>query len=98
MEWGLKETEGGLIPVRTDLLPAPEELLQIITCNCQTDCSSMRCTYEKHNVKCSPACGNCRGSGCINSDKLELEFDEVTVLMKMTTLIEQITKEFYANC
>ena len=76
VEWGWKESEGGLTPVHTDLPPAPEELLRVIRCNCQTDCSSMRCTCKKHNVKCSPACGNCRGSGCINSDQLEYDDNE----------------------
>ncbi len=64
---GWRVCEGGLMPMHTDL---PDELLRIIRCNCQTDCGSMRCTCKKHNVKCSPACGNCRGSGCMNSDNL----------------------------
>ena len=28
--------------------------------------SGPRCTCKKHDVECSPACGNCRGSGCSN--------------------------------
>lgn len=69
-EWGWKESEAGLMPVYTDFPPAPDELLQVIRCNCQTDCCNMRCTCKKHYIKCSPACGNCRGSGCMNSDCL----------------------------
>ena len=66
------------MPVHTDLPPAPDELLRVIRCNCQSDCSSLRCTCRKHNVKCSLACGNCRGSGCMNSDQVtpEEELDE----------------------
>ena len=75
LEWGWKKVEGKLMPVLTDLPPAPDELLKIIRCNCHADCSSMRCTCKKHNVKCSPACGNCRGLGCTNSDNLEDEDD-----------------------
>ena len=75
LEWGWKKSEGKLMPVLTDLPPAPDELLKIVRCNCHTDCSSMRCTCKKHNVKCSPACGNCRGLGCTNSDNLEDEDD-----------------------
>ena len=75
LEWGWKKVEGKLMPVLNDLLPAPDELLKIIRCNCHTDCSSMRCTCKKHNVKCSSACGNCRGLGCTNSDNLEDEDD-----------------------
>ena len=35
-----------------------------------TDCSTLRCTCKKNNLKGFPACGNCRRSGCINSDRL----------------------------
>jgi len=66
--WGWKECDGKLITVLTDLPPAPDELLKIIRCNCHTDCSSMRCTCKKYNVKCSSACGNCKGTACTNSD------------------------------
>ena len=68
LDWGWKKSDGKLMPVLTDLPPAPDELLKMIRCNCHTDCSSMGCTCKKHNVKCSPACGNCRGSGCTNSN------------------------------
>ena len=69
IEWGWRESEGGLLQVHTDLPPAPDELLRVIRCNCQADCSSLRCTCMKHTVECSPACGNCKGSACTNSDK-----------------------------
>ncbi len=71
LEWGWEKRDGGLMPVHTDLPPAPDELLKIIRCNCHTDCSTLRCTCH---VKCSPACGNCMGSGCTNADKCY--FDE----------------------
>ncbi len=35
-QWGWRESEGSLVPVATNLLPAPEDLLHIIRCNCQT--------------------------------------------------------------
>ena len=73
VEWGWSESETGLMPVQTDLPPAPDELLRVVICNCQTNCSSMRCTCKKHNIKCSLACGNCRGSGCVNSEGLVCE-------------------------
>ena len=74
-EWGWKKSDEKFMPLHTDLPPAPSEILKIIRCNCQTDCSSMRCTCKKHNVKCSVACGNCRGSGCTNSQVLENDDD-----------------------
>ena len=63
-----KRVMENLCQIFTDLPPAPDEFLKMIRCNCHTDCSSVRCTCKKHNVKCSPACGNCRGSGCTNSN------------------------------
>ena len=71
LEWGWKKNERMLMPVLTDMPPAPDELLKITRCNCHTDCSSMRCICKKHNVKHSVAWDNCRGSGCTNSDRLE---------------------------
>ena len=46
-----------------DFSPAPNKLQKIIRCNCQTDCSNMRCTYKRHNVKCSVACGKLNAEG-----------------------------------
>ncbi len=77
VEWGWKESDGGPTPVYTDLPPAPDELLQVVRCNCRSDCSSLKCTCRMHNVKCSLACGNCKGSGCMNSDQVtDVELDE----------------------
>ena len=66
-EWGWKRADNGLYPVTTDKAPAPAELLKIIRCNCTTDCASARCSCKKHGMKCSMACGQCRGSSCLNA-------------------------------
>ena len=66
-DWGWQECDEGFLPLQTSLAPAPEHLLQVIRCNCKADCSTMRCTCKKHNIECTPACGNCRGSGCMNT-------------------------------
>ena len=59
----------GFLPLQTSLAPAPKHLLWVIRCNCKADCSTgtMRCTCKKHDIECTPACGNCRGSGCMNT-------------------------------
>ena len=75
-EWGWKESEGILVPVTTDLLPAPDDLLCIIRCNCRTDCGTMRCSCKKHGIACSIVCGNCKGSGCMNSTPNEDDSDD----------------------
>jgi len=48
LEWGWKECDGTLMPLLTDLPPAPDDLLKMIRCNCQTDCSTMRCMCKKY--------------------------------------------------
>lgn len=66
-DWGWKVSVNQVLPVTTDLPPAPQSLLQLIRCNCSTDCSTMRCTCRKNSMQCSPACGQCKGSACTNS-------------------------------
>ena len=65
-EWGWRECDGGFVPLQTSLPLASEHLLRVIRCNCQADCSTLRCSCKRHNIECTPACGNCRGSGCTN--------------------------------
>ncbi|CAH3176218.1 unnamed protein product, partial [Porites lobata] len=61
-DYGWKVTEGQVLPRMTDLPAALEALLQMIKCNCSSDCASARCTCRKHGLECSPACGQCRGT------------------------------------
>lgn len=68
-EWGWQECDEGFVPLQTSLPPAPEHLLRVIRCNCQADCSTLRCTCKKHNIECTTACGHCKGSGCTNSQQ-----------------------------
>ena len=65
-DWGWQKCDEGFVPLQTDLPPAPEHLLRVIRCNCKTDCSTLRCSCKKHNIECTPACGNCKGTGCTN--------------------------------
>ena len=64
---GWQKCDEGFVPLQTSIAPAPEKMLRVIRCNCQAECSTMRCTCNKHNIECTPACGNCRGSGCTNT-------------------------------
>uniref|UniRef100_UPI00358ECD2A uncharacterized protein n=1 Tax=Myxine glutinosa TaxID=7769 RepID=UPI00358ECD2A len=75
-EWGWQKCVEGFVPVQTTLPPAPEKLLRVIKCNCQADCSTLRCTCKKNNIECTPACGNCRGSSCTNSIQMPCDDDD----------------------
>ena len=53
-------------PKYTDLGYAPNELLSQIRCKCKTTYLSIRCTYIKHGLICTPAYGHSFG---ISSEK-----------------------------
>ena len=67
-EW-VYELEGGhLRAVRMVNRAAPDNLLKVMRCNCKSTCSTLSRTYMKHGItiKCSLACGNCKGICCSN--------------------------------
>ena len=64
---GWKMREDRLLPVPTDIPPAPPQLLKVLRCSCKTDCSTARCTCRKHGLECSFVCGECRGINCANA-------------------------------
>ena len=43
-DWGWMTKDDNLVPVMTDLPPAPDELLRVIRFNCTTDWSTARCS------------------------------------------------------
>ena len=66
-QWGWKNSSGQLLPIKTDMPPAPMELLRLFRCNCKTGCDTSRCTCRNHGLECSLACGECKGLQCSNS-------------------------------
>ena len=60
-DWGWELAGDSLQPIKIDLPPAPEKLLQIIRCNCKHNCDTKRCSY---GLDCSVGCGECRGVSC----------------------------------
>ena len=73
--WGSKKDKDRLVPVQTDLPPAPDEQFEVIRCNWQTDCSSFKCSCKMQDMKFCLACGNCRGSSCSNSSHFACKED-----------------------
>ena len=70
-DWGWRKADGGLVPVVSDMGPAPPELLKVIRCTCKKDCSSRSCSCKKYGKECSLACSNCRGTSCSNSQAVD---------------------------
>ena len=77
LEWGWKLNENSLVPITTDLDPAPSHLLQFVRCKCKAEnrrCSTSICSCRKHGLKCVSSCGTCRGKSCENNDVRDLNF------------------------
>lgn len=68
-QWKGQRERCWVCPCPNWLTTSTHELLQVIRCTCKTDCSSLRCTCKKHDVECSVACSNCKGSECANSSQ-----------------------------
>ena len=64
-DWGWEEQDNKLIPIMTDMPPAPQSLLE--------RCASNRCTCRKHGLECCPMCGECKGTSCLNSPVINEE-------------------------
>ena len=71
--WGWKIENREFWPIMMDKPPAPENLLEIIKCNCQSDCVTRACSCRKHQLKCSIVCGNCKETACLNAMEVESE-------------------------
>ena len=79
-QWGWKLEEKTLTPIMTDLNPAPENLLNFIRCKCKISsrnpCGTNLCSCRKNGLKCVPACGDCRGETCNNSEDITMDLDD----------------------
>ena len=81
--WCWIEASGEFAPALTEFAAAPLSLLNIIRCQCNTDCSTRRCGCLKNNIPCSVACGVCQENNCTNvektglSEEMEIEDDEL---------------------
>jgi hypothetical protein len=68
LKWGWQLHENKLTPVMTDLPVAPDEVLNVVRCNCKAGCASTACTCRKNGLTCVAACGHCHGETCSNID------------------------------
>lgn len=60
--------------VWTDLPPAPDGVMQILSCGCKGACQTRRCSCVKNGLPCTEAC-EC-GDSCVNSATQELGDDD----------------------
>lgn len=80
-QWGWKLEGNKLVPLMTDLTPAPENLLKFVRCKCKltsrNPCGTNTCSCRKNGLKCVSACGDCRGEGCYNAEDASFEENDV---------------------
>ena len=70
-DWGWYIFDGKYYPKTTENRCAPYMLLNIIHCNCKNDCSTMRCSCKKNNLRCTYICGSCQVEVCCNVDTVQ---------------------------
>ena len=74
-KWG---AEGGSpdehwIPIPSSILPAPESVNQLISCNCLGTCSRNTCACFKNKLECTALChARAQNSKCENTDSMEI--------------------------
>lgn len=68
-EWGWMSKENILWPRKTCQPPASDCLLNIF-CNCSKGCGAL-CGCRRLGLCCSPVCGNCHGTSCLNAEPIE---------------------------
>merc|ERR1712026_289847 len=69
LEYRWKLCDQGYTPVPSTDPIAPDYLLKFVGCNCEGDCSTLRCCCKKQGVMCISACGKCHGNSCQNVNK-----------------------------
>ena len=69
LNFGWELCNGALMPVTTEDEIAPEELITLVSCNCNGNCSNNHCTCKKNNVACTEFCG-C-GDSCENTNDVK---------------------------
>ena len=66
-QWGRKKTQSGLMPLYMIAPPAPQCLLEKISCGCLKRCHK-NCSCRKLGLRCSIFCKECAGINCENID------------------------------
>ena len=74
-KWGWKRVGTTLSPITTLEQPAPDALLNLISCNCKAGCRGA-CQCRKSALKCTAMCGHCRGTTCSNAADIVLLSDD----------------------
>lgn len=70
--WGWSFKPTGIVPTTTTRHAAPDNILNIVSCNCKKGCTTAACSCKKAGLLCSTLCKHCCGHSCENSPESEL--------------------------
>lgn len=76
--WGWIKNKNCLEPEKMSQKCAPEFILNILFCNCKTNCSKL-CSCKKYNLRCTTSCIHCIGQYCTNATPVSLLEDEAEI-------------------
>ena len=76
LQWGFKKNQNGLMPIAMTVSPAPQSLLQKISCGCLKGCHT-NCGCRKFGIKCSMFCSECAGINCENANVSEIYQEDI---------------------
>ncbi|GBN59866.1 hypothetical protein AVEN_204846-1, partial [Araneus ventricosus] len=94
LKWGWMHTPSGLFPKKSEKDPAPESLLQCISCTCKKGCTNA-CGCREAGLHCSLLCQHCIGQSCENPMPviLDNESEEGDVPASIDMVDEQLECE-----
>ena len=88
--WGWKKSNSILFPVGSHKPPAPDSLLNLISCGCKAGCGKA-CSCWKTRIKCSVLCADCAGASCTNAT----EDEKVNIEHPLTTLSNELANNTF---
>jgi len=74
-DFGWKMLNGNLVPVTTSETAVPEDILNLISCNCKLTCRNA-CGCRRVGLLCTILCGHCQGVSCTNASTAQLESNQ----------------------
>lgn len=60
--------DGKLLPVTTEVLPAPKAIIEMVRCQCNGNCLAQRCSCRAKSLPCTDLC--LCGTECQNDQDL----------------------------
>lgn len=74
--FGWEDTINGLMPITMRKQPIPQEILEILACQCKAGCKDLRCRCRKFGLQCTSLCEYCGGINCRNCTECTVVTEE----------------------